>query len=348
MRVPVRSLYATVIATAALLGACDNAVAPPAIRPPADPNPLIILGGVTWTRTTLPFMPRAINAAGVIVGINGSEAVRWTNGVLDTLPHLAGLSGPYTAVDITPNGIVLGGANGHILYWAQHNAPVDPSAGSSFAGSLTPIAMNDSYTIVGWSRNDLTAITTVRWNGSGAWVDIGAGYGHSGADQTVVTGLNALGQASGWRMIYSSQLSTPIKWNAASTSPISLSSSSGEGRGIDDNGNIFGFTDSGTMMWYANGTSGLVSGLPGFAWKRSNTGRFVGTAMNGGATQIYTSFNGALTWLPGPDGSSPNPAGVNNCGTIIANNGSTGLMWKRTSIVAAKTCDVQLVLNAGP
>ncbi|HEY4304488.1 MAG TPA: hypothetical protein VGM82_08485 [Gemmatimonadaceae bacterium] len=340
-----RSLFAVLASAATLLSACDRTVtAPAADRAPSDPNALVI-GGVTWTRTTLPFIPKAINAAGVIVGIRGTEAVRWRNGVLDTLPHLSSLSGPYIAVDITPNGVVLGGANGHIVYWAQdHMPPVDVGSPQAYVGQLTPIAMNDSYTIVGWGRNSNTAITSLRYK-SGGWTDIGAGFGSSGQDQSVVTGLNSSGQASGWRSVYTVSNEIPVRWNATSTSPITLPGGLGKGMGIDVSGNIFGYTQNlGNEMWYANGSTALVN-LPAMAWKRSDAGRFVGYAMNAGTMQVFTSFNGTLTWLASPDATSPTPAGVNSCGTIIAGHTATdGFMFKRTSMLVANTCDTPPVL----
>src|ERR1700759_4644234 len=165
MRASIRTLsvYAALAGGVALLGACDTSVTRPGERVPTEADPLFI-GGITWSRTDLPFAPTAINAAGVIVGTNGTEAVRWRNGVIDTLPHRVGLAGPYSAVDITPNGLVLGSANGHALYWFQDGVqPVDASSGSPYAGSLYPVAMNDSYTIVAISYAYFLGPTSMRW-----------------------------------------------------------------------------------------------------------------------------------------------------------------------------------------
>src|SRR6185503_12833230 len=119
----------------------------------------------------------------------------------------AELAGPYIAVDVTPNGLVLGAANGHILYWFQDGVqPVDATSGSPYAGLLHPVAMNDALMIV---ANYYTGpnILSVRWQYPGAWVDISAPVGISGWDQTVVRALNASGQAAGYRFLYNSSTS---------------------------------------------------------------------------------------------------------------------------------------------
>ena len=69
MRASIRTLsvYAALVGGVALLGACDASVTRPGDRVPTEADPLFI-GGITWSRTDLPFAPTAINAAGVIVG----------------------------------------------------------------------------------------------------------------------------------------------------------------------------------------------------------------------------------------------------------------------------------------
>ncbi|HKW47012.1 MAG TPA: hypothetical protein VJN70_06190 [Gemmatimonadaceae bacterium] len=158
---PIRTLplYAALVGCAVLLGACDNSVTSPAALRPAPPEKIFLFGGVTWTRTDLPFAPAAINGGGVIVGRNGNEAVRWRNGVVDTLPHLAGLAGPYIAVDVTPNGLVLGGANGHILYWFQDGVQ---QVFTSFNGALTWLSSADASAATPVDVNSCGAIIARR------------------------------------------------------------------------------------------------------------------------------------------------------------------------------------------
>jgi hypothetical protein len=354
MRAPIRtlSLYAAFLGGTALVGACDTAVTSPVDRRAAEPEAILFFGS-TWTRSDLPFAPAAINGAGVIVGTNGNEAVRWRNGVVDTLPHRAGLAGPYTAADITPNGLILGQANGHLLYWfADGTPPVDASANSSYAGSLWPVAMNDSYMIVALSYATL-APTSVRWTPSTGFVNIGLGAGVTGQDQTIVTSLNANGQAAGNynRPGFPSQA---LRWGASST-PVFLPAPlnwqgfpSGNAVSIDGAGNIFGGTSAGATIWHPDGTTALVTGLPGQPSLRSDAGRFVGVGYNNGVQQLFTSYNGSLAWLSNPDAIVPTPVDVNNCGSIIlkrATSPASGYLWRRTGI--QYTCDTQLVLNSG-
>ena len=358
MPAPIRTLsvYAALVGGAVLLGACDKSVTSPADLRPGQPEKILRIGGVTWIRTDLPFAPAAINGAGVIVGTNGTEAVRWRNGVVDTLPHRAGLAGPYIAVDVTPNGLVLGAANGHILYWFQDGVqPVDVTSGSSYAGLLYPVAMNDSYTIVAQEYTGLT-ILSVRWTYPGPWVDISAPVGISGFDQTVVTSLNANGQAAGFRYLYYQSASLPVRWGSTGgpvqlSAPIDLNGEpSGSAISIDGAGNVFGYTSAGATIWHPDGSSAVVTGLPDRPSLRSDAGRFVGVGYNNGVQQLFTSFNGAITWLSSPDASAPTPIDVNGCGSIIAKRATspaTGSLWTRTSIVYTNTCDTQPVLTAG-
>jgi hypothetical protein len=356
MRAPIRTLsLSAALGGALLLGGCDDSVTSPADLRPSGPEKILFGGGTTWTRTDLPFAPAAINGAGVIVGKNGTEAVRWRNGVVDTLPHRAELAGPYIAVDITPNGLILGAANGHILYWFQDGVqPVDVTSGSPYAGLLYPVAMNDSYTIVAQEYTGLTVLS-VRWTYPGPWVDISAPVGISGFDQTVVTSLNGGGQAAGYRYIYNSSTSLPVRWGTTG-GPVQLSAPidangepSGSGLSIDGSGNVFGYTSVGATIWHPDGSSALVTGLPARPSLRSDLGRFVGVGSNNGVQQVFTSFNGVLTWLSSPDASAPTPIDVNNCGAIIARRATspaTGSLWRRTSIVYQNTCDQQPVLTA--
>ena len=357
MPAPIRTLplSAALVGCVVLLGACDRSVTSPGDLRAAQPEKIFLFGGVTWTRTDLPFAPAAINAAGVIVGKNGTEAVRWRNGVIDTLPHLAGLAGPYIAVDVTPNGLVLGGANGHILYWFQDGVqPVDLTSGSTYAGLLYPVAMNDSYMVVAQEYTGPN-ILSVRFTYPGPWVDISAPIGLSGFDETVVTSLNANGQAAGYRYLVNPGAFLPVRWGT-SGGPVQLSAPidptgqpSGRANSIDGSGNVFGFTSAGATIWHPDGSSVVVTGLPAQPSLRSDAGRFVGVGYNNGVQQLFTSFNGALTWLSSADASAATPVDVNSCGAIIARRATTpttGSLWRRTSMVVQNTCDTPPVLVA--
>ena len=345
-------LHAALVGCTALLSACDTSVTRPP-EPQAKPDAILIGLGTCWCRTDLPFAPAAINDAGTVVGTNGTEAVVWQNGVLDTLQHSVVLPGPYKAVAISPNGAILGAANGHAIFWrTATDAPNDASAG--FAQYMYPMAITDSYTIMTYAWYGY-GFTSYRWTPTGGWVDVGAGLGLSGADQTIVLSMNNYGQATGYHWLANSGTYLPVRWGATG-GPVQLPAPidftgwpSGRGISIDAAGNIFGFTSAGTTIWHPDNSSVLVTGLPGQPSLRSNSGRFIGVAYNGGVIQQpFTSFNGTLTWLSNSDATAPTMVGVNSCGTIIANRATanTGYLWKRTGISYSNTCDVQLTYNA--
>lgn len=345
MRAPIRTLafYAALVGGTTLLGGCDTSVTRPADPRAAKPDALLLYTSA-WSRTDLPFAPAAINGAGVIVGTNGNEAVVWQNGVLDTLQHSVVLPGPYSAIDITPNGAILGSANGHAIFWrSATSVPNDASAG--FQPYLYPMAMNDSYTIVAWAFYDV-GTTTYRWTPTGGWVDIGAGVGIYGGDQTIATSINANGQAAGYRFLSTADSPMPVRWGT-SGGPVQLSAPidangepSGKAVSIDPSGNVFGFTIAGATIWHPDGSSTVVTGLPAQPALRSDMGRFVGLANN----EVFTSFNGTLTWLSYPDATAPTLMDVSSCGSIIAKRATspaTGYLWRRSGITY--TCDQPMV-----
>lgn len=348
MRAIDRTLYAALVT--ALLAGCDTPVTRPPEPQAAKPEAILIFGSC-WCRTDLPFSPSAINDAGIVVGTSGTEAVFWQNGVLDTLQHSVALSGPYRAVAISPNGAILGSANGHAIYWQTPTSPPN-DVNSGFSYLVEPVAINDAHTIVGWSWKGL-GLTAWRYTPAGGWVEIGAGLGISGFDQTIPTSLNASGQAAGYRYLYNSGTYLPVRW-AATGGPIQLPAPidwngqpSGRALSIDGAGNIFGITSAGATIWNYYGGSTLVTGLPALPSMRSNAGRFVGVGANGGVQQPFTSFNGGITWLSNPDVTSPTPVGVNACGTIVARRATSpasGFLWKRSG-VAMYQCDIPPVVT---
>ena len=350
MRAIDRTLFAA-LAVTTLLAGCDTPVTRPPEPPQAARPEEILLIGSCWCRTDLPFSPAAINDAGIVVGTNGSEAVYWQNGILDTLQHSVALSGPYRAVAISPNGAILGAANGHTIYWQTPTSPPN-DVNSGFPYLVEPMAINDAHTIVGWSWKGY-GLTAWRYTPTTGWVEIGAGLGISGFDQTIPTSLNANGQAAGYRYLYNSGTYLPVRWNATG-GPIALPAPldwsgmpSGRANSIDGAGNIYGFTSAGATIWNYYGGSTLVTGMPAIPSLRSNSGRFVGVGYNSSVQQPFTSFNGALTWLASPDLTAPTPVGVNACGTIVARRATspaTGFLWKRSGI-AMYQCDIPPVVT---
>src|SRR6185436_84178 len=136
-------------------------------------------------------------------------------------------------------------------------------------------------------------------------------------------------------------LPAPADWNGQP---------SGRGLSIDGAGNVFGYTSAGATIWYANGSTTVVTGLPNRPSLRSDAGRFVGVGYNNGVNQIFTSFNGSLTWLANPDAGAPTAVDVNNCGAIIAKrptSPATGSLYRRSSIVYQNTCDTPPVIYGG-
>jgi hypothetical protein len=92
-----------------------------------------------------------------------------------------------------------------------------------------------------------------------------------------------------------------------------------------------------------------VPGLPGLPYLRSDMGRYVGFAWNAGVQEIFTSYNGSVTWFAFT-GTPPTLVGVNPCGAFIARNAYaspvTGYLYHRTGITVGSTCDVPQVILA--
>lgn len=344
MRTPIL----TISLSAALLVACDTSPTRPTDRVRVPDKPLkqleIVNPVQSWTMVALPFSPAAINDGNVIVGSKAGEAVRWQNGALTTLPHLSGVAGPYSAVDVTPNGVILGeagnqpGQDGHGLYWSSATAqPVDISAptvtvlsplGVRLPQLVQPVAMNDNYVIVG---NVISTGQAFRWTSATGIRNISPT-----SSLTTVAGLGADGYAAGNERP-SGDSFQPLRWDANGVATALNAGPSGMAADIDDAGNVIGTSSvtgpTMTRIWHLDGSvTDLSVGFndPG---KLSDVGRIVEQS----ATQTpWTYFAGVLTHLSAPFGVQL--VGVNKCGSIIgkATDGSSaGFLWVRTN-----GCDV--------
>ena len=333
---------------AALLGACgDSTTSPDASSRRAAGKPEhLLIGGSGWTLVSLPFAPAAMNDAGVIVGTQNGEAVRWENGALTALPHFPGIAGPYAAKDITSKGYILGVASGHPLIWTSPTATPIEIVAYPFQ-VLAPVAMNDDLTVVGQA----TGRRPWRWTQA-----TGLRYMSQGLYGSRVTGVNSAGYASGLQ--YAANGShIPIRWSPSGVATaLYVPMYTATALAINDAGTVVGNgeEDCGgnpsaydpcpleVYVWTLNGGfADLYSAFTaGYASSVSNPGRIVG---GGGVTGwAWTYYNGVLTQLSHPDVTPPQPVDVNSCGSIVAvrfDVAGTGYLWRRGSSFMA-TCDV--------
>lgn len=331
-----RALPVVTLLSAAWLAACDGP-SPTAVSTPPASAQLLLFG---WQRANLPFTPVAINDSGVIVGNVNNTAVRYFNGTVTVLPPPAGLTGAYSAVDITRNGHILGVMNGSILIWSS--AAAAPQVVTA-AAVLQPSSMNDSHMVVGTSSG-----RGFRWTPSVGLQTL-ADPPNYGARATHVS---RNGYVAGFAQPLLSGLPEAlVRWDPSGT-PTALQpvghTSPPENRpsDIDDFGNILSTSGGVTIDWTVGGTVYTIAGVPQptrtTGW--SPLGRIVGHTI-GSSNHPWTLFQGSLTWLPQPSPADQAdiPVGVNACGAIVARrvNGGvvldSGYVWRK-----ALTCD-----NAG-
>ena len=332
-------------ACALLLAACERSSTAPdaaAKHVAAKPEGWFLFGGPVWTPVSLPFAPAAINDAGVIVGRQNGEAVRWENGTLTLLPRILTIAGPYSAIAITAQGLILGAAPGHALLWTSPSAtPIDLSGSIPVAA----VGVNDSYTVVAnglgrpWKWTPATGLQPMT----------------AAQDGSEVTGLNATGYASGVQRTDVGVL--PVRWDPSGVRTVLpvIEAGGATAQAINDRGDIVGNSISclpvyaclsTVLVWHFDGSLSEDFGAPaGTAVSLSNAGRIIGDSS-------WTFYNGALTNLPLSNGfsasSSVNAArslvtGVNTCGSIVGVRlgiANAGILWKRGSMGIAPACDV--------
>jgi hypothetical protein len=355
------------------VAACDSPVTGPrATQRQTAASRLYLLNAPTWYATALPFEPRSINDAGVIVGQANGEAIRWQNGTAVALPHLPGVTGGYFAQAITPKGIILGGVNGHALVWTDPTAtPIDISQPGVF---LAPVAINDNLSVVGnqggwydggWAGTDCHT-------GPWTWTpSTGITYLPPNAYCSAAMSMNASGTVGG----YAYMLAPPstgvypptaaVLWS--STGAFSVVGSENAEDGVaainDHNDMLLWVSDSIPIfgwpyyqsVWgltltivHADGTRTALPMVPGGFWYYSglsNAGRVIANYLG-----PWTWFNGTQTRLPYSSPFAPKVRAVNTCGWIVGADGTdvnAGFLWRRSGLSPTATCDVAPVLTAG-
>lgn len=350
MRLAARSTpTAAGLLLATVLAACDASPTPPA----APTGPDLLIRAPQWELIALPFSPAAINDAGVIVGTKNGQVVRWENGMLTTLPRLSRLTHAHRAVDITPQGKVLGGTgDGIALLWTSPTQL--PRVIEHHDRRLWPVRANDDLTVVG-NMDILTPTGPIlhhvfRWTPTSGLRDITAPTAPNR-----VTDLNRYGYASGIVLSAGGLSNKPIRWSPTDSVTF-LPTLGAEGvtpaaaEAINDAGDVVGLSAWGTTIWKANGSVAIVIGVPTprsiVGWNAS--GRLVGYLADG-SSRPWTLHQGALTWLASPDSAAyPVVTGVNNCGSVVAarrdpSAPETGWLWLRPLYA----CDAPLVANPG-
>lgn len=329
---------------AATFVACD---APPTMPEPAiHPHSLFWFTG--YRATSLPFTPTAINDSGVIVGHRDSSsfevAVAYYGGTLTVLPRRTGLTGGYSAVDITRSGHILGTNGSTILVWPT---PASTPLVVTYPDSLAGLAMNDSDMIVGVTRSGrafrMMSLDTVEI--------LAVPYGYDHPTPLYVSNTGYI--AGSVRSIFT-HLPYTVRW-APNGVPTVYSGGSSYPDGLHDSGDVLLNTYSGsyaTVIWSANGSAQTVTGIPGTpvaAW--SSAGRYAGNFGPSQAREPWTLSYGSLTWLTAPnlDQQLVNVVDVNTCGTIIADRAflsgfpqDSGYVWSRPL-----TCDLAGTLAGG-
>jgi hypothetical protein len=103
------------------------------------------------------------------------------------------------------------------------------------------------------------------------------------------------------------------------------------------------------VKWSTNGSVTTLAGLPANVSHLNSAGRLVGYARFAAdqQSQVWTSYQGALTVLTSPDAQPYQAMGVNSCGSIIAAAGSslTGVVFRRTNLLGP-VCDQTPVILA--
>jgi hypothetical protein len=330
-----RPPFLMAVGAATWLAACDGAT-PTSVAIPPEPSNVVLFG---WQRSNLAFVPTAINDSGVIVGNQGTRAVRFFNGTVTVLPAPAvGFTQTYSAVDIARNGHILGVNGGSMLIWTD---PTSLPQVVTFSTALLPSAILDDHTVVG-----TTAGRGFRWTPAGGVQLLGTPPTYS---VTKATHVSRSGFIAGWAIpAVSGPPEGLVRWDANGTPTVLLPvghSSPPENRpsDIDDFGNILSTSGGITVNWTVGGTVITIANVPTptrtTAW--SPLGRIVGHTI-GSSNRPWTLYNGVLTWLPQPTPADQAdiPVGVTACGTIVARrvNGGvvldSGYVWRRSF-----TCD---------
>jgi probable HAF family extracellular repeat protein len=215
-----------------------------------------------------PYFSRAngINAAGVVVGYEGdnyggpSEAFHTVNGVLTRIGRPAPFPvfhGWSVANAINADGtiaVVSGRPSGYSAYsWSNGSFTELPSDGSS----ASPVAINDSGVIVGYTLDATGRFSAARWE-AGYRIDLGT---LPGGTESKALGINNNGQIVGWSTTSGGDTHAVI-WANGSIYDLGAppdAESHLEATGINDYGEICGWYVTATGDTHAFRTYVLVT-----------------------------------------------------------------------------------------
>jgi hypothetical protein len=345
--IPMKTTMLTLLLGASIVAACDNSsTAPDArnIKAQAKPTDLLIGFGPTWHATKLSFLPRAINDGGTVVGSRAVgqdiQGVMYKNGTLSQL----GISsdgqclGNVTPTAISPSGIVAGIGGNCVLVWLTPGGdPAELFRSTPPTLVYSVIAVYDDWTVIVQGRNSLGSFVYERPQ---TGFDAKSPYGFiaTAADgQKNVYGHTTSGQPARWSAAYGLQLM-----------PVPAPLTGGSVDAADSRGDALGYLHDVSggkvpILWSANSLVSVITQVPANVSFLNSSGRYVGFAQQSAtqSAQIWTSINGAVTWLTSPDAQPYQAMGVNSCGSIIALAGWEGLggaLFERTSPIAP-VCD---------
>jgi probable HAF family extracellular repeat protein len=292
---------------------------------------------LTIPRNAFSGQASAINDAGVSAGWyqtnNGRTAVSWSADnqltLLGTLPDLPSA----LANAINQKGTIVGFAftndflTSHAFIW-NSDTGMQPLADLGGNASLAQ-AINADGIAVGWSYDTVGVLHAVKWDASGALIDLNPPGAISEA-----LGINDAGDVVGWVFPAGGSASHAYLWQHDGTQ-IDLQTLGGLGSqafGVNNALAIVGVSDRPSplppvaFIWKsATGMRSLGMGANSQAFAINDLGRSVGLRVRNGGVLGLTRFHGQLELLPDLAPDKPpfsGPTGINRCGTIVGSSSS--------------------------
>ena len=313
---------------------------------------LAITGCAGWNPTPLPFVPTAINDAGVIVGNDANGPVSFQNGIVTVLPPLSGVSGPFAAVDVASNGAILGSTGDPKfpgMFWLSGGVKIP--MGPAPAGFFVPKAVNVHVAVAGSAFDALKAYKCTA-NAIGYTELQPPTTLPPGQHLTTATDINDAGSVVGFTLKVPSGPGHIILWSPGGVPTIF------DNLTVNPSFSNPHILNDGAVFWMNGGS--IVRRLGGNATFQqppqvdslnavSQAGRIAGTKTVNGVRHGWTSFQGVVTFLdlPGaPSGDFFRPVDIDTCGNNIVGvhvrpNGEVvgGVLFRR-SFVVFRSCDV--------
>lgn len=274
-------------------------------------------GPSNYSQTLLDFIPHAINDQNLVVGVKGAKAVRFSGGILTTLPFLPITGAPYVAIDVNRFGNILGATNVQqvpAVYWIAPSYPISGWLEEPPVGVFEPKALNQNLMVVG---NSGDAVAAFRWTQAGGYKPLLVTTAEQNA---IVNDVNDSGVAVG-----RTPLGDLLIWGATATVAIRVAALVRSGPFI---------LSDGTVLW-SDGSDVLSRSTQGSIVRRpipvdgvmeltgvSEVGRLIGTVTLNGVTKGWTvRGDGAVLFLTPANPQADEhlkPVGVNRCGNIVS------------------------------